>query len=70
MHVPWRQYRDLLLRYLAPHRAAVTALAVLLLGSIALQLASPQVVRAFIDVAKGAGVDKVGLMTEQIQTGK
>ncbi len=55
MHVPWRQYRDLLLRYLAPHRAAVAALAALLLGSIALQLASPQVVRAFIDAAQAGG---------------
>ncbi|MDQ3701599.1 MAG: ABC transporter ATP-binding protein/permease [Chloroflexota bacterium] len=55
MNIPVRHYRDLLLRYLAPHRAAVLALAVLLLGSIGLQLAGPQVVRTFIDAAQTGG---------------
>ncbi len=61
MRIPLRQYRDLLLRYLAPHRAAVAVLGVLLLGSIGMQLASPQVVRTFIDTATGASGAAGGL---------
>ncbi|MGI8423066.1 MAG: ABC transporter transmembrane domain-containing protein [Chloroflexota bacterium] len=44
-------YRLLLFRYLRPLRGQVAALGVLLFLSIALQLAQPQVVRAFIDAA-------------------
>ncbi len=45
------QYRDLLIRYLLPQkeRAAITAL--LLFGSIGLQLYTPQLLRQFIDTA-------------------
>ncbi|MBI3976455.1 MAG: ABC transporter ATP-binding protein, partial [Armatimonadetes bacterium] len=45
----WKTQRDLLATYLRPHWRGVVFLSVLLLGSIALQLAAPQVVRHFID---------------------
>ena len=49
----WR----LLRRYLDQQRGAVLLMALLLLASIALQLAGPQIVRGFIDAAQaGAGV--------------
>ena len=44
--------RELLALYLLPHRALVTSLSVLLLSSIGLQLANPQILRAFIDTAR------------------
>jgi ABC-type multidrug transport system fused ATPase/permease subunit len=47
----WTQWRRLLTTYLRPHRRLVVQLAAALLGSIALQVATPQVVRAFIDRA-------------------
>jgi ATP-binding cassette subfamily B protein/ATP-binding cassette subfamily C protein len=46
---PRAQYRSLLATYLKPQGRRVTALAGLLLGSIALQLINPQILRAFID---------------------
>ena len=46
-----RRYAGLLSRYLRPQWRRVTALAALLLASIALQLANPQVLRAFVDAA-------------------
>jgi ABC-type multidrug transport system fused ATPase/permease subunit len=51
LHIPLIHYRDLLLKYLKPQSRRVALLAVLLLGSIALQLTSPQILRAFIDAA-------------------
>lgn len=45
-------YRQLLVTYLAPQRSRVTALAALLLTSIALQIANPQLLRYFIDTAQ------------------
>jgi ATP-binding cassette, subfamily B, bacterial len=48
-------YRDLLATYLAPQRARVAVLAVLLLGSIGLQLLNPQILRAFIDAVTSPG---------------
>jgi ATP-binding cassette subfamily B protein len=42
----------LLYRYVAPHWPAALALAVTLLGSIALQLISPQIIKGFIDAAQ------------------
>jgi ATP-binding cassette subfamily B protein len=47
-----RPYRDLLVAYLRPQRGRALLLAALLLASIALQLASPQIVRHFIDIAR------------------
>lgn len=45
-------YRRFLVTYLRPQRRGVALLSILLLGSIALQLANPQVVRSFIDTAQ------------------
>ncbi|HMQ30820.1 MAG TPA: ABC transporter ATP-binding protein [Chloroflexaceae bacterium] len=53
MQISLTQYYTLLRRYLAPQRGVVAGLAVLLLASMALQLAGPQVIRAFIDSATG-----------------
>nr|HMN62116.1 ABC transporter transmembrane domain-containing protein [Anaerolinea sp.] len=56
--LPWealRRYRDLYSRYLKPQTGPVLWMAGLLLGSIALQLANPQVIRAFLDTAQAGG---------------
>jgi ATP-binding cassette subfamily B protein len=45
------QYRALFVRYVRPRRRQALGLAVLLLGSIALQLANPLILRRFIDGA-------------------
>jgi ATP-binding cassette, subfamily B, bacterial len=45
------QYRVLLWQYLVPQWPKVMLLALLLIGNIALQLANPQIVRAFLDAA-------------------
>jgi ATP-binding cassette, subfamily B, bacterial len=56
MNIPrLAQYRDMLIKYLAPQRTRVLILAVLLFSSIGLQLASPQILRAFIDTAVHSG---------------
>jgi ATP-binding cassette subfamily B protein len=55
MNVPLRQYGNLLARYLASQRLAALGLALLLLASIALQLANPQILRAFLDTAQANG---------------
>ena len=44
-------WRDLLTTYLRPHRKLVGILAGSLLATIALQIATPQIVRIFIDRA-------------------
>lgn len=49
MDVPLRQYWDLLASYIQPQRGRFTLLAVLLLGSIGLQIVNPQIMRRFID---------------------
>lgn len=49
-----QSYGRLLVTYLRPHRPKVALLAVCLLGSIGMQLLTPQIVRQFIDAA-GAG---------------
>jgi ATP-binding cassette, subfamily B, bacterial len=46
-----KQYWDLLARYIQPQMGRFTLLALLLLGSIALQLINPQIIRSFIDLA-------------------
>ncbi|MBK9711647.1 MAG: ABC transporter ATP-binding protein [Kouleothrix sp.] len=55
MNLSLRQYWDLLVTYLAPQRPRVLALSALLLGSIALQVANPQILRYFIDTAQAGG---------------
>ena len=52
--LPFAAARSLLLTYLRPQKWWVAALGILLVGSIALQLVAPQVLRGFIDVATGA----------------
>ena len=44
-------WRRLVAKYLGPHRGLVIALAASLFASIALQIATPQVIRAFVDRA-------------------
>lgn len=52
MQLPLHDYWSLLARYLRDHRGKVFTLALLLLGSIGLQLVNPQLVRRFIDAAQ------------------
>ncbi len=53
--------RELLLRYIRPQWRAALVMATLLLASIGLQLAGPQVVRCFIDLAR-AGAAEAALL--------
>jgi ABC-type multidrug transport system fused ATPase/permease subunit len=52
MKLPFEQYSGLLIAHLRPQRRRVTILATLLLTSIALQIANPQLLRYFIDTAQ------------------
>jgi ATP-binding cassette subfamily B protein len=53
-----RQYRDILAAYVGPQWPKVVLLALLVLGTIGLQLVNPQVMRNFIDMAQaGAATD-------------
>ncbi len=52
MNISLHSYRRLLSTYLKPQRLRVGMLAVLLGGSISLQLVSPQILRYFIDTAR------------------
>src|SRR5215210_8419547 len=52
MKLAFGQYGNLLITYLRPQRRRVAALAALLLSSIALQIANPQLLRYFIDTAQ------------------
>jgi ATP-binding cassette subfamily B protein len=55
-----KQYWCLLVDYLKPQKGPVALLAVLLLSSISLQLANPQIVRYFLDMAEAdSGLDKL-----------
>ncbi|MBO7748598.1 ABC transporter ATP-binding protein [Paenibacillus sp. MWE-103] len=49
------QYADLLRRYLLPQKRTLWILAALLILTIGLQLANPQIIRFFIDRAQGGG---------------
>ncbi|MCB0106857.1 MAG: ABC transporter ATP-binding protein, partial [Caldilineaceae bacterium] len=55
MKLPIRQYYHLLAKYLRPQGRRVLWMALLLLGSIALRLLNPQIMRYFIDAALGNG---------------
>jgi ABC-type multidrug transport system fused ATPase/permease subunit len=61
MTLPIINYWQLLNRYLAPQRRVVVWMALLLLSSIGLQLAGPQVVRRFIDAVQ-TGASKTMLV--------
>jgi ATP-binding cassette, subfamily B, bacterial len=54
----WGDQGRMLVTYLRPQRRRVGLLALLLLGSIALQLISPQILRQFIDSARSGGTDQ------------
>lgn len=54
MRVSLGHVGDVLVRYLLPQRFAVGVLALVLAASIGLQLASPQILRSFIDAATAA----------------
>jgi ATP-binding cassette, subfamily B, bacterial len=51
MNIPLREYWDLLEKYIRPQRGRFTLLALMLLGSIGLQVINPQIIRSFIDGA-------------------
>jgi len=55
MKIPLRSYYRLLERYLRPQGRRVALLAILIFGGIGLRLVSPQIVRAFIDIAEQGG---------------
>ena len=55
MRLPLYAYYQLLERYLRPQGRRVVLLATLIFGGIGLQLLSPQIVRAFIDIAQQGG---------------
>lgn len=58
--LPLREYAGLLAQYLIPQWPAMTALGLLLLSGIAMQLISPQLIRYFIDTAQsGQGGEKL-----------
>ncbi len=59
MRIPSNKYRQLLERYLAPQLGAVLLTGTLLLASIALQLAGPQVARSFIDAIQASAGDEI-----------
>src|SRR5688572_29263945 len=58
MRLPLQRYWRLLVTYLRPQAGSMALLAVLLIGSIALQLANPQVVRFFIDTTQQSGASR------------
>ncbi len=53
MNIPIKPYWRLLVHYLGPQWPSVVLLAVLLFGTISLQLFNPQIARQFIDAAQG-----------------
>jgi ATP-binding cassette, subfamily B, bacterial len=55
MKLPLREAATLLGRYVRPHARWVTALAILVLATIGLRLANPQILRDFIDTATAGG---------------
>jgi len=57
--IPIREYYRLLATYLSPHWRAVILLTVCIFGSIASQLANPQIMRFFIDTALKGGNLKI-----------
>jgi ATP-binding cassette, subfamily B, bacterial len=63
MTVSFPQYRTVLATYLAPQRGRVGLLALLLFGSIGLQLANPQIIRAFIDATQAGAPTSTLLAT-------
>ncbi|GAB4194760.1 MAG: hypothetical protein OHK0022_11020 [Roseiflexaceae bacterium] len=69
MQIPLRRYWTLLATYLRPQRLRFGALAVLLLGSIGLELLNPQILRSFIDTALAGGAESSLLQTALLFVG-
>jgi ATP-binding cassette subfamily B protein len=63
LRIPLAQYWDLLSNYLRIQRPRVLLLALLLSGSIGLQLVNPQIMRRFIDTAQAGGAARILLQT-------
>src|SRR4051794_19850667 len=61
-----RPYVTLLTTYLGPQRRRAALLAVLLIGSIGLQLLNPQVIRFFIDTAQAGRTDSALLLAAAV----
>ncbi|MBN1858480.1 ABC transporter ATP-binding protein [Candidatus Bipolaricaulota bacterium] len=61
MRIPIRQYFHLLSTYLLPQRKRAVLLGLLILATIGVRLANPQILRGFIDAAIGGG-DSAGLI--------
>ena len=55
MQIPLKQYTSLLAHYLKPQQSRVVGLAIVLLGSIGLQILNPQILGYFIDTAVSGG---------------
>jgi len=53
MNIPLAQYKALLFQYLKPQGRKVALLSVLLVSSTGLQIVNPQILRHFIDAARG-----------------
>jgi ATP-binding cassette subfamily B protein len=63
MEVTLKQYWNLLVNYLKPQWLWAVLLAVLLLGSVGLQLINPQLLRSFIDATQAGGPSQMLLRT-------
>jgi ABC-type multidrug transport system fused ATPase/permease subunit len=59
LNIPFRQYWDLLARYIQPQRGRFILLTVLLISSIGLQVVNPQIMRFFIDTAITGGAMQI-----------
>ena len=57
IHIPLKNYWDLLSTHIKAQRGRFTLLSILLFGSIALQVINPQIVRYFIDAVTGGDTD-------------
>lgn len=55
MNIPFKQYGYLLVHYLKPQKGRVAWLTITLLGSIGLQVLSPQILGYFVDTATTGG---------------
>ena len=58
MNIPLKPYWELLSKYLRPQLARVAVLAVLILMTIVLRVANPQIIRYFLDSAQGTATQQ------------
>ena len=71
MQIPLNQYWALLKKYLQTQWKRTLLLSCLLLGSIALQLVNPQIIRSFIDAAQeGANWVRLELPVDHAHRGR